>query len=392
MCHDHPFDRWTQKEFYEMTAFTSGVGRVAINDQSKKIGALTRLINKDGDENSGKFLNWRNEVRDSIQFGIENNGSGKIKLPRDYAEDDGNPGDLVYAKSILSPRISIESSNKNPQSRQELAEWITSDVNPRFTRVIANRMWKRAFGVGLIEPVDNIMDNTFASNEPLMIFLEKVMFAVDYDLKEFNKILFNTKLFSRESVKEDFKSLETFSFQGPVLRRMTGEQIWDSLVTLVYNNIDDKERDIPQKKDNYKKIYEKYKNSPPEEIYEDFKKVIAENPKIRRFSDAFNDTNQTVKKIKDKQLVRSSLLAYPAPGGHLIRQFGGSDKEQIEMPFEPNTTQVLNLLNGFVEKNILRNKNADFITPLNLNQMRKSKLRVLFINFWQKTNQKNQKT
>ena len=60
--------------------------------------------------------------------------------------------------------------------------------------------------------------------------------------------------------------------------------------------------------------------------------------------------------------MRSSYLQSPAPGGHLIRQFGGSDRQQIDNSnSEPNTTQVLNMLNGFVEKNILANKGADFI-------------------------------
>ena len=64
-------------------------------------------------------------------------------------------------------------------------------------------------------------------------------------------------------------------------------------------------------------------------------------------------------------MIRSSYLPYPAPGGHLIRQFGGSDKEQIDNSnFEPNTTQVLNLLNGFVETNIINKKDADFIEKI----------------------------
>ena len=80
---------------------------------------------------------------------------------------------------------------------------------------------------------------------------------------------------------------------------------------------------------------------------------------------------EQLKPIKDRGLVRSSYLQSPAPGGHLIRQFGGSDREQIDNSnSEPNTTQVLNLLNGFVEKNIIANKEADFIISM---QQEKSK-------------------
>ena len=72
--------------------------------------------------------------------------------------------------------------------------------------------------------------------------------------------------------------------------------------------------------------------------------------------------------------MRSSYLQHPAPGGHLIRQFGGSDKEQIDNSnSEPNTTQVLNLLNGFVETNILNKKDADFIKLIGAEKQRKNK-------------------
>ena len=104
MCHNHPFDKWSQRQFYEMTAFTSGIGNVRLSDQSKSIGELSRAINADGDANAGLFNNWRNQVRDSIQSGIENNGTGSIKLPRDFAEDDGKPGDTVYAEAMFTPK------------------------------------------------------------------------------------------------------------------------------------------------------------------------------------------------------------------------------------------------------------------------------------------------
>ena len=79
MCHNHPFDRWTQKEFYEMTAFTTGVGGVTNRDRRKPLQELNRMINRDGTPLAGKYQNWRNIVRDSIQFCVDTNGTGKIK-------------------------------------------------------------------------------------------------------------------------------------------------------------------------------------------------------------------------------------------------------------------------------------------------------------------------
>ena len=102
-----------------------------------------------------------------------------------------------------------------------------------------------------------------------------------------------------------------------------------------------------------------------EEIYADFKQLASENDGNRNLLGIIYSGSEKAKPIKDISLVRSSYLQYPAPGGHLIRQFGGSDKEQIDNSnAEPNTTQVLNLLNGFVESNILNKKDADFIKSM----------------------------
>ena len=375
MCHDHPFDRWTQKEFYELTAFTSGIGDVRIRDRNKVIGRLSKIIGQQASPNSGMYNNWRNQVRDSISFGLDNNGTGRIKLPRDFAADDGNPGDTVYAQAIFTPKPIFDPEASDTNSRLIFADWITSEDNPRFTTMIANRLWKHVFGAGLIEPIDSMMDDTLPSNLMLMKYLERVLVSVNYDMKEFYRILLNTKLFQRQALKEDYKSLEEYTFAGPMVRRMTGEQIWDSLVTLVYNDIDESTRVHLHSQQDYSVIYGRYKDMTGEEIYADFEMLVEKYPGNRNLLGIINKELSsdyvTPKPIKDRNLVRSSYLQSPAPGGHLIRQFGGSDREQIDNSnSEPNTTQVLNLLNGFVEKNIIANKGADFIMSM---QQEKSK-------------------
>ena len=377
MCHNHPFDKWSQRQFYEMTAFTSGIGNVRLRGQGKSIGDLSRAINADGDENAGLFNNWRNQVRDSIQSGIENNGTGTIKLPRDFAEDDGKPGDTVLAKAIFTPK---PTETIQGDSRKVFADWITSKDNPRFTTMIANRVWKRIFGAGLIEPIDTMMDDTVANNQKLMKYLERLLVTVNYDLREYERILLNTKLFQRASKKNDYKTLEEYNFEGPILRRMTGEQLWDSLVTLVYNDIDGSDRVYLHNQQDYSVIYHRYKDMSGEEIYADFKALAEENKGNRNLLGILSNYQSNNKKFKDRFLVRSSYLPYPAPGGHLIRQFGGSDKEQIDNSnSEPNTTQVLNLLNGFVETNILNKKDADFIKLMQAEKSKSNQVENAFL-------------
>jgi hypothetical protein len=367
MCHNHPFDRWTQKEFYELTAFTSGIGQVRINERNKVVSTLNKTIREKASPNAGIYNNWRNQVRDSLSIGLENTGTGKIKLPKDFAEDDGNPGDIVTARAIFTPRPILDVNSKNPSTRAIFAEWLTSEDNPRFTTMIANRVWKHVFGAGLIEPIDTMMDDTLSSNPVLMKYLERLMVSVNYDIREYTRILVSTQLFQREAIKLDFKSLEEYTFAGPMVRRMTGEQLWDSLVVLVYNDIDETSRVHLHNQQDYSVIYERYKNMTALEIYTDFESLSKAHPGNRNFLQVIQKTTGTEPKkpIADRNLVRSSYLQSPAPGGHLIRQFGGSDKEQIDNSnSEPNTTQVLNLLNGFVERNILANKKADFVSSM----------------------------
>src|SRR4029077_17871569 len=79
------------------------------------------------------------------------------------------------------------------------ARWLTSKNNPRFAKAIANRLWKRALGVGIIEPVDDIKDNSQPENPELLDYLTKIMVKVDFDLKEYQRIIYNTKTYQRQS-------------------------------------------------------------------------------------------------------------------------------------------------------------------------------------------------
>tara|TARA_A100001037_G_scaffold244817_1_gene225929 strand:+ start:87958 stop:90075 length:2118 start_codon:yes stop_codon:yes gene_type:complete len=384
MCHDHPFDKWTQKQFYEMSAFTDGVSRVQYKDNMKVVSEFNRLVRADGTEDARVLNSYRNYIRDIIGYGLSDLGKGNIKLTKEFMEDDAKPGDVLQAKAIFAPPLEIEKEQKLPESRKQFAEWMTSEANPRFTTVIVNRLWKRAFGIGLIEPVDDMNDNTESSNPKLLGYLEKIMASVDYDVKEFMRVLYSMDLFTRESVKDDYESLETFYFAGPPLQRMTGEQIWDSLVTLVYNDIDSPKRVPPNYDEKYKLVYDRYVDKTAKEIYDELKAYLAETEKpSRNLAEvvvSLHEKEYPNKKIADRDLLRSSYVGYPARGGHLIRQFGGSDKQLIENSnFEATTPQVLNMLNGFVEKRIINNKNADFMKQMAEENRESGKIEDIFM-------------
>ena len=96
---------------------------------------------------------------------------------------------------------------------------------------MANRLWKKAMGVGLVEPVDDHTDETKASNPPLLDFLTSELKRLRFDLKELQRIIYYSNTYRRWVSYEDLDPKKPYLFPGPILRRMTAEQVWDSLLT-----------------------------------------------------------------------------------------------------------------------------------------------------------------
>lgn len=530
MCHNHPFDRWTQKQFYEMAAFTHGVGNVQLRGQ-ENLNIMNRLARAEqrrieqGDDprTARRVRDAARDISDIMLTGLSSTGTGKINLPYDYQYDNAQPSEQVKASTIFGLAIELDEDLEEKSPRSSYASWVASDSNPRFTTVIVNRLWKKTFGISLIEPLDNMFDDTMATHPKLQLHLEKVMVALDYDLKEFLRVLYNTKTFQRlapardilardakdTSMPEDVKWVIAgpypdnpsrksvpYFYQGPQVERMTGEQLWDSLITLNYPNPDS--RKIKPRQDHYAN-FEKYSTMTGEELFDLVMErtglrsepgaatpTPANNPAemspklgepintecplkpgrsidpslkalnekgetigfccrscLNRFKSsqptptaltqpstpklsnpvnidcplkpgrpidpsllAINENGETIgfccqnclnkfkaemnqKKmassnsssqeyvnfVRDRNSVRASEVGSPARAGHLIREFGGSDREQIENSHkQASVTQVLNLLNGYVEERLLKNREAEVL--LNINKTKSSHLMI----------------
>ncbi len=259
-CHNHPFDHWKQKDYYEMAAFTYGVetemGPKAINKDIPKV--IADMAKKD-EKNAKKFgrkggsdQDLEGLIKDIIEpltFGVGETKK-KLTLPADYKEGkEGYEGkaneEIVKAKALFgADRIDKPAQlvKMDGDMRGDLANWLCTKENPRFTTVIANRLWKRAFGIGLIEPVDDFKDDTLASNQPLMKYLQETLVREKYDMKKVLKYIYNTRTYQRECTPGDVSMETAYYFPGPILRRMSGEQIWDSIVTLMIPNPDQRKK------------------------------------------------------------------------------------------------------------------------------------------------------
>ena len=227
-CHDHPLADWTQKDFYQMAAFfgaTDGkdegvlreIGRVAKADSSVNKAAVRKIAEMNA-------------------FRLDDGAKQTLTLPKDYKYKDGKPGDAVapaliaWSKADKSlPAYNV--STKNPaQLRDEFARWMTSPQNPRFATNIANRIWKKAFGLGVIEPVNDIDDLTQASSPELLAHLTFVMKAAKFDLREVQRVIYNSKTYQAGASPTPDLGKAKYLFNGPIVRRLTAEQAWDSLV------------------------------------------------------------------------------------------------------------------------------------------------------------------
>lgn len=237
-CHNHPFDKWTQKDYYQMAAYTYGVD-TDINPRSvyRKLAEQEMKAGRRLEQGEQRSMNQLiDDILEPLKYGVQET-ERPIKLPMDYKYDDAKPGDPVKAKTIFGDKAS---ATRDP--RGHYAEWLTSPENPRFSMVIANRLWKRAMGMGLIEPVDDFKDETSASNPMLMKFLADQMVNLKFDTRRMLRTIYNTKTWQREATRTEVPEDQPYYFQGPLLRRMTAEQIWDSLCALTIPNPDQRTR------------------------------------------------------------------------------------------------------------------------------------------------------
>ena len=233
-CHDHPFDDWTQMDYYNMTAFFTQLNSRGDKESRKQFQRLKKeaeILDESG-KKKGAINRVGQFYRHGYQYTIVDDKNKQLKLPHDYKYRDGEPGEVVKAETALGDRV--KEKRKREGLRESFAVWLTSDSHPTFSANIVNRLWDRAFGFPLINNLNEValFDELKESrNSRLTDYLIKVMKEVDYDIKKFNSILYNTK-FYQAKIDTDNK------FKGPALRRMTSAQLWDSIVTLYQGDPD----------------------------------------------------------------------------------------------------------------------------------------------------------
>lgn len=400
-CHDHPLQPVTQKDFYQMAAFTFGVSNLA-----SSAGFSENNVRQ-----------WP-EVRKKLDAmnadtGLRQSVSRTIACLKRLTTDTGKkltfPESYEYDKAVRKKPVPTQTLFGDPiqeitgTPREAFAAWLTSPRNPRFAKNIANRLWKLVMGVALIEPVDSFSELPEAQHAELVQAITEAMIGLRFDERAFLTALLNTRLYQSESVRETPKPGVSSDLRGPLLRRLSAEQVWDSCLTLIMQDPDeraslrrmdgsnlDPERLRRLSRMSADEIIARARDEAEYRIRErEFGLRRAEQSKERAAARASGDE----KKVRELQvahakendeffsprlqamqmggayfaketdprwkhltndLLRASEVPVPLRLGHFLRQFGQSDRREIDaFNRDPNTTHSLALMNGELTQHIL---------------------------------------
>jgi hypothetical protein len=190
-CHNHPFAKWTRKQFWEYAAFFAG-----IRPQQANAGVFSPAVDDP-------------RVHEITIPGLEKKVRAKFLDGRD-------------------PDFKGET-----QPRAALAAWVTAPDNPYFARAAANRMWEHFFGVGLVDPVDDFREENPASHPALVDDLAKGLVRHGYDLKFLIRAITLSQTYQRTSEMTHANQADLRAFARMPVKGLSAEQIFDSLALAV---------------------------------------------------------------------------------------------------------------------------------------------------------------
>jgi len=186
-CHDHPFEKWVQKDYYGMSAFFSQVGR-------KPGGRREDLIV------------FKSEVAASARH--------------------PNTGAALNPKFLDGAEVTVSAQQ---DGREFLAKWMTGPENPFFARATVNRFWSHLFGKGIIDPVDDIRSSNPAANEALLDALAKDFVAHQFDVRHILRTILNSRTYQLSARRNKFNEDDNHNFSHYRPRRLTAEQLLDTV-------------------------------------------------------------------------------------------------------------------------------------------------------------------
>ncbi|MCA9157604.1 MAG: DUF1549 domain-containing protein, partial [Planctomycetales bacterium] len=200
-CHDHPFERWTQDQYYQLAAYFAQTGLQADPaSQGKTIGGsavdgakpLYEII---VDKPEGEMLHVRTNLPVAPAFPYE----------CDYEAADG------------------------ATRRQQLAAWITSPDNPYFAKSLVNRLWGYLNGVGLMMPLDDIRAGNPPTNPELLEHLTSEFIRSSFDVEHILRLICNSRTYQLSVGSHDWNRDDTINYSHATPRRLPAEVLYDAV-------------------------------------------------------------------------------------------------------------------------------------------------------------------
>ena len=204
-CHNHPFDRWTQDDYYGWTNFFARVDYKIVE-------------NKRRDENDKHEFNGEQIVLMKDKGDVKNPTTGKVVSPRFLGE--GN-SDTSKPPTADSDRL------------QQLAQWLSASDNERFAATQANRIWFQLMGVGIVDPIDDFRATNPASNPELLDALRVEFVKSNFSVRHLMRLILNSRTYQLSSEENDTNRADETMFSHAIPRRLTAEQTLDAVAQVL---------------------------------------------------------------------------------------------------------------------------------------------------------------
>ncbi len=186
-CHHHPFEKWSQHDYYSFAAFFSRVGRAAGTGPSEEL-----IFHKPGDAKT------------------KNIKTGK------YVKPTGLGDEPARLSPLSDPRL-------------KLVRWMTAEDNPFFAKSLANRYWKHFFGRGLVDPEDDMRETNPPTHPELLEALARRFVHSGYDLKALVRWICQSQTYQLSSTPNQYNRIDKQYFSRYYPKRLTAETLHDAI-------------------------------------------------------------------------------------------------------------------------------------------------------------------
>jgi hypothetical protein len=200
-CHDHPFERWTQSQYYTLASYFARVSRT---EDPKYKGQKT-----DGTAVRGP-LPLVEIVKDSDAGDVKNERTGQVAQPKFPFEHPGMP-------------------DAKASRREQLARWITSKDNPYFAKSYVNRVWSYLLGVGIIEPVDDIRAGNPPTNPQLLDRLAAEFMNSNFNVRELIRTICKSRTYQHAIATNKWNADDDVNYSHAIARRLPAEVLFDAI-------------------------------------------------------------------------------------------------------------------------------------------------------------------